>query len=705
MAGVAQIGPVIAAYYASAGALLFASAHGAILASSNAYVRSNWCYVAASLGMVLYQILCALQYGSVEVDAAVSFQKGVNFTIALVLPLFLAALVYLSPTRRLIPLILVSVGLSLVLAAGNVLMPNGVRFADLHNTRLAVFPWGERMWILGGTPTLIGKVMTFSVLMIVVVGIVQTRSIVKSGRSMPGGLIGIATALMLFTNVLAVLTDLGVLSLPYLGGFGYLVYVFCLGLQVQRQIAEEQAARQRAFERLTVEIDHHGQTHARLRDLIDHDAVTSLPNRAGLFGHLKGALEESRYNGRQLLLMLIDIDGFDEINDMIGHEAGDELLVEIARRLKEHVGESGFVARVGGDEFVVAATELGMASSIGLLFQTQAKMASLSFDLRGQSVGITLGIGIATYPEDGGAVSDLLAAADLAMREAKRRGRGQMCFFRRDLSEEIRRRAWLSGALKAALDKRQFELFFQPQVDAVDGRPVCMEALIRWFHPTEGLIPPDHFIPLAEEMQLIIDIGDWVIDEACRRLAQWRKRGVGDVRVAVNLSAQQLRQIDLPGTVGRALARHCLGGGDFELEITESVLMSDPQKAIVQLQKLRDLGVRLSIDDFGTGYSSLSYLNRLPVDGLKLDRSFVSEIGTEGKGGAICASAIKLATTLGIETVAEGVEHEAQADFLREQGCQLLQGYLFSEPLPPDKAADFLVRAAALSGGEGLVSG
>ena len=700
MSGAVQTGLLIALYYASAGALVLAAAHGIILARNSNHPRSAWFYGVLNLVFALFQICCALQYSAPDLAAAVEAHKWVNATSLCIFPLLLFILHFLHSESRPPTSFLLAGVLVAGLVATNFSMPYGIRFADVDRARLASFPWGERLLILGGQESRVIGMIRLLPLVLVALSVIEARKVLRQGEPLSSRLLWIGGALMLLTSTLAGLSDRGSLNLPYLGGFAYLGLVSFFALLVRRQIVDSQQAERRIHDRLLAEIGCHGETLAKLRHREDHDTLTALPNRAGMLDRLRQALEV-RY---PLTVLLIDIDQFEAINDEHGHEAGDRLLAMVASRLQDQIRDGGFVARSGDDEFVVAATELGAVATIGLLFQTAPKRASLPFEIGGQEVEVTFSLGVSTYPEDGGTVAELLTAADLAVRDAKRRGGGQICFFRRDLGEQRHERLMLGGALRNAIGKGQLHVVYQPQLGALDGRPAGVEALLRWSHPERGLIPPSLFIPIAEELNLIADLGGWVIEEACRTLAQWRKTGLAAIRMSVNISTQQLQQGDLAHLVGKALARFGLSGGDLELEITETALMSDAEDAIVQLDRLRALGVRLSVDDFGTGYSSLSYLSRLPVDALKLDRSFVGDIRTGSKGAAICAATIRLAHTLGIETVAEGVETEAQAIFLREQGCTLLQGYLFAEPLPPDAAIAFLRRMAlrAEQGGASL---
>lgn len=421
-----------------------------------------------------------------------------------------------------------------------------------------------------------------------------------------------------------------------------------------------------------------------------HDSLTGLPNRANLRGRLDQTLASARRDSRQVAVLFLDLDRFKSINDSLGHAAGDALLMEVAHRLRCAVRESDTVARLGGDEFVVILAE---SDTTGAALVAGKVLESLSqpFQVAGREFHTTSSIGISMFPEDGGDPDELMQHADSAMYFAKSQGRANYQFFAASMSRNSIERMELEHELRVALQQHQFSLHYQPQINAETGRVVGMEALIRWNHPVRGMISPGTFIPVAEETGLIVALGNWVLNEACRELKQWQERGISGVRMAVNLSARQLRQVNLNDLVATALTGHGLSGSDLELELTESVVMHDPENAIQVFKTLRGMGVHLAIDDFGTGYSSLSYLKLLPINRLKLDQSFVKDIEHDPNDAAISAATIALAHSLGLEVVAEGVETPAQHNFLIDKSCDSLQGFLFSRPLPAAEAISFLL--------------
>jgi diguanylate cyclase (GGDEF)-like protein len=428
----------------------------------------------------------------------------------------------------------------------------------------------------------------------------------------------------------------------------------------------------------------------RFNQLAHHDALTGLPNRLSLLSRLEQALPEADRYRWMTAVIFIDLDRFKVINDTLGHPVGDQLLVEVARRLTASVRASDTVARLGGDEFVVVLPDSGGLAEV-------AQVARKILDAFVPTIGIgphelhtSPSLGIAVYPADGADPESLMKHADTAMYHAKSAGRNTFQFYAEEMNQASMVRMNLEHSLRQAVARGEFALHYQPQVDALSKRIIGVEALIRWETKEFGFVPPNVFIPVAEESGLISGIGNWVLREACRQMQIWRLQGLQDICVAVNVSARQLRQRGFVETVQEALADSGMPAHLLELEITESVLMERPQESVVTLNRLRDMGVSLAIDDFGTGYSSLTYLKLLPIHNLKIDRSFVADLGHDMNDRAIAFATIALAHTMGLKVVAEGVETEEQFLLLQGNGCNSVQGYLFSRPLPPELALEFL---------------
>jgi diguanylate cyclase (GGDEF)-like protein len=421
---------------------------------------------------------------------------------------------------------------------------------------------------------------------------------------------------------------------------------------------------------------------ARAQHLADHDALTGLPNRRLLEDRLTQALALSQRNRMQTAVMFVDIDRFKAINDSLGHAAGDALLKEISLRLVNQLRLGDTICRIGGDEFVVVLPEVKRSSDVAQVAQKVIEQLAQPVPLEARELIVTASIGIAVFPDDGGDAETLIRNADAAMYAAKELGRANYQFFTERMNQSASRRLALESDLRRALAKDELRVHYQRIVEADGARPAGHEALVRWQHPERGLVLPGEFIQLAEDTGLILRIGEWVLREACRwaQRAGGVKDAAGGVAVSVNLSPRQFNDPRLAETVAQALAESGLAPNLLELEITESTAMQHTDATLATLEKLKRLGVSISIDDFGTGYSSLAYLRRFPVDKLKIDRSFVAVAPADKEQAAIISAIVALAHALQIEVVAEGVETEAQRDFLARCGCDYLQGYLIGRP-------------------------
>jgi diguanylate cyclase (GGDEF)-like protein len=467
---------------------------------------------------------------------------------------------------------------------------------------------------------------------------------------------------------------------------------------------------------------HDGEQVVYLRQLVDHaaiafgntrlveenhllayyDGLTGLPNRRMYKEQLSQALRRAEHCKRPLATCFLDLDGFKRINERLGHEGGDRLLREVGTRLSSSVrfsdavarsqphGEDFPISRLGGDEFTLLLTEVSDAQDAARVARRVLKALSEPFAIDGHEVFTTASIGIAIFPTDGRAPEDLLRNADTAMYCAKGRGRNNFQFYTRSMNAEASRRLHLETRLRQALKRRELALHYQPILDAHGGMLVAAEALLRWDDPEMGLVRPDEFVPIAEEVGLIVSIGEWVLRTACAQCREWHDAGFPELRIAVNLSGHQLRQPNLVETVARVLEETGLSPAQLELEITESTIMQDDEGTIAAFQELHEMGVGLALDDFGTGYSSLSYLRRFSLTRVKIDRSFVKGIPADQYDGALTAAVIVMAHSIGLKVVAEGVETPEQADFLRERDCDELQGFLFSRAVPAEEFSQLI---------------
>ncbi|PXX35348.1 diguanylate cyclase (GGDEF)-like protein [Undibacterium pigrum] len=435
------------------------------------------------------------------------------------------------------------------------------------------------------------------------------------------------------------------------------------------------------------------QAEKRIRHLAFNDVLTGLPNRTQFLDQLGRRLALAKENVEAVAVLFLDLDRFKNVNDTLGHDVGDRLLIAVAQRIRRSVRNADCVARLGGDEFTVVLSELADPAAAASAAQNICRTLAKPFQIDSHDIFVTASIGISVYPNDGTDVGTLVKHADTAMYRAKKTNT-DFQFFEAAMEHSISERVRLENDLRRALERNELAVFYQPQARMDNGEIIGMEALVRWFHPTRGMVSPLEFIPMAEETGLIIALGEWVLRTACAQMRNWKDKGLGHLRVAVNLSVSQLLEKDFASTVEQVLIDTGLPAKMLELEITESTLMEHAQDTLAVLDRLRSLGVRLTIDDFGTGYSSLSYLKRFPVDIIKIDRSFVRDIPGDADDAAIVTGIIALAHSLRLEVVAEGVETREQLEFLRSKSCDILQGFYLSKPIPAQQLEDEILSQA-----------
>lgn len=421
-----------------------------------------------------------------------------------------------------------------------------------------------------------------------------------------------------------------------------------------------------------------------------HDPLTNLPNRLLFHDRLQQALSSARRYPRVIAIMFIDLDRFKIINDTFGHNVGDTLLQAVASRLKDAVRQNDTVSRLGGDEFIILLSEIEKVQDAALVAQKILHLLSASFVVHGHELNITASIGISVYPDDGNDVQMLMKKADTAMYHAKEQGKNAYQFYREDMNTMLFERILLENNLHRAIERNEFLLYYQPKIDTKSWKICGVEVLLRWQHPEMGLVGPSRFIPIAEETNLIIPVGEWVLRAACTQSMLWKKEGLPLLSVAVNLSGRQLKHQNLLETIRKVLEETGFNPEYLELELTESVIMHQAEKITETLHKLKAMGIRISVDDFGTGYSSLSYLKRFPIDKLKIDQSFVRDVTTSADDSAIVTAIIAIAQSLKLKIVAEGVETADQIAFLKSMQCDEVQGFYFSRPLSTEETTRLL---------------
>jgi diguanylate cyclase (GGDEF)-like protein len=437
-----------------------------------------------------------------------------------------------------------------------------------------------------------------------------------------------------------------------------------------------------AFERKRTELE--------LVRLAHYDQLTSLPNRTLLRERVEHAIARAMRAGAGVATLVLDMDRFKEINDMIGHEIGDAMLVEVARRIRASVRDQDTVARLGGDEFAVVLEGVSEAKEVLPVIERIIDSLAEVTTINGHQINSSTSVGIAMFPENGSNLSELLRAADLAMYQAKSSGRGRYQFFADAMQEEAQTRHALEWALRRAVERGEFQLAYQPQICLRTGMVIGVEALLRWMNPTRGLLTPYHFIAGLEEFGLINEVGEWVLQTACEQVRCWHEMELEPMRIGVNVSAQQFEDPMLIDKIRGALKETKLPPEFLEIELTESCLMSDPGEAGALLRELREVGVRIAIDDFGTGYSSLTYLHDFPLNALKIDKNFVQSVEASDRGGPIAKMIVGLGKNLGLDVIAEGVETEGQLEYVRSHGCDIAQGYLYARPEAPETTLGWL---------------
>ncbi len=426
--------------------------------------------------------------------------------------------------------------------------------------------------------------------------------------------------------------------------------------------------------------------------LNNYDALTNLPNRKLLYQQLENALFNAIKRNRQFGLLYLDLDDFKVINDHFGHRVGDELIQQVAERIKSSIPAEACLYRLGGDEFVVVMENTKSLTELERLAEMIMQNAAQTYPVAKMEMMITASIGIASYPQHANDVDNLLKNADAAMYRAKSAGHNLYRIYENDMADNINAHLTLGGGLRKGIEEEQFVLYYQPKIRLPDETVVGAEALIRWIHPELGMISPDQFIPLAEESGLILPLGEWVIRRACRQLQEWREAGHAPIRLSVNLSSRQFMQANLVSMVERVLCETGVDPQYLELELTESMLMVDAQQSIEKLHSFRKLGLTLSIDDFGTGYSSLAYLKKLPIQTLKIDRSFINDLGIDDDNDTIVKATISMANNLNLKVIAEGVESRSQVDALNGYECAEVQGYLFAKPLASTEFLSYIMQ-------------
>lgn len=429
----------------------------------------------------------------------------------------------------------------------------------------------------------------------------------------------------------------------------------------------------------------------KLNHQAHHDALTGLPNRLLFMDRLNQSIKQALRNGSKVAVIFIDLDRFKEINDSLGHNVGDEVLIQISERLHQCMRDTDTVSRLGGDEFMVKMGAIKDGNDIADIVEKIMGKLLLPIPVMKQQLYITLSLGISIYPDDADDAESLIRNADTAMYKSKEEGRNTYRYYTEDMTQKALEHIRIESNLRYALECNELTLHYQPQINTTTMEIIAVEALVRWNHSGLGLIPPDKFIPLAEETGLILPLGEQLLDMACKQITKWVTLYDQAIRVSVNLSVKQLQDPDFVAKISQIMKKNNCRPQWLEMEVTEGYIMTNPQQAITTLQRIRNMGISISIDDFGTGYSSLSYLKKLPIDKLKIDQSFVRDVGANEDDRAIIVAIIALANTMNLKIIAEGVEREEQKDFLQRHGCHYVQGYLYGKPVNSNKMTEIVI--------------
>lgn len=443
---------------------------------------------------------------------------------------------------------------------------------------------------------------------------------------------------------------------------------------------------------LKTEIIERKRAENELKHMAHHDVLTNLPNRLLLDARLKHAIERANRTKDQVAVIFLDLDHFKNINDSLGHQVGDQLLQKVGAALASCVRDDDTVARLGGDEFIIILEQVKTIEDVHELAKKLLDVVTTQFSINEHQLFTAASLGISMFPDDGFTADELIKNADAAMYKAKDKGRHNYHFYTKELTSSAYNRVMLETSLRQAIENNELTIYYQPQISLKDRKVYGVEALVRWEHPELGLLTPEKFLQIAEDSRLIVPLGKWILLTACTQMAQWKKEGIDIQLVAVNLAEAQIRDPNLVDTVKEILDKSDCSCEQLELEITETFIMKETEHSINTLNALRDMGVSLAIDDFGTGYSSLSYLKKLPVNKLKIDRSFVADITSDNEDAAIIRAIIALGSSMNLDIIAEGIETKSQETFLKDHACQYGQGFLYAKPMPAEKIKAYLQR-------------
>ena len=664
-------GIVIFAYLFSAGIAATGVLYGIFLTAKKYDERPFLLYTLLSLAICILQISTASFHIATSLESAVFAMKWMNFSSISMVFFLTAFLVHFFGIQSAKRLVLVVAAMYILIAVINFLMPYGIRFDAVHDFHQHTFMWGETLNVIYGQPSKIVILVKLLYLAFMLWGIYVAYKQLKDGNRINGVLIGAGFVTFILSLIVSNMIESSGQPMFYIGAFCGLAFnVLMIALVTNEVHVSHQTAKHLAY----------------------YDELTDLPKRSIALERIDYFLRRARTGESQFAVALINIDRFDNINDLHGRDSGNAVLQVLAKRLSEKILNEFYLARNGSDEFLIVMPDVPDAATAKASISRILKEVFTVVPVGSQMYHIAASAGIALGVADGNAAELLVSRADLALREAKRVMPGSVMIYNSKFTESIVERARIGDMIRDALANGEFSLYLQPQIN-VHGEIAAFETLIRWNHPREGFIPPDKFIPIAEETGSILNIGSWVVDEACRILHSWKLQGINKVKFSINLSVVELQQDKLARNLEMIINKHGLEPSMFDFEVTETTVMENMQTCISQLQHLRNIGACVSVDDFGTGYSSLGYLDKLPINILKIDRVFVQDLQFNANRKHLLTAVINLAHKLKMTTIAEGVETQAQASLLFGLGCDKLQGYHIARPMPANEALAFYLQS------------
>lgn len=675
-------------FYITAGISFYSAFFVTFFASHSKNQKLYLYFALLSLFIGIYQFFSAEYYEAKAMNDAL---YALKFQIFGALGFIMSLYFFLSEytNTKINPTVSLLVLLAFVsMAVLNALSPYTLRFDNITATSTLVLPWGETITMYSGKTNPYSLFVRLGYLGILLWGLQRTKVHFSTNRT-ESILLGLFLFFILLSYVIGFLIDTHKIHFFYVHGFVFFFLIVAVTTSFGLRIFKQQRELELTTLRLNKEIFARKEVEYDLLFNSQHDDLTGLPNRRKILKHLDQTIKQAKRYSTKIAVLFIDLDHFKEINDSLGHIIGDQVLLKVSQSMLDQIRTSDLLARLGGDEFCLLIPFISTPDEAIQVADKLLEVLQKPIYINEHTLYVSGSIGISLYPNDGETAIELLRNADSAMYKAKL-NRNNHQFYTKDMTTRALERVELESGLRKALTHEELVVYYQPQIDAKSGKLIGMEALVRWNHPTLGAITPDTFVPLAEETGLIIPLDQWVMQSAMRQIQRWYDAGLNPGILSINLSIKKLQQEDFLSELRDTCTELSFKAKWLELEVTEGQIMNNPERAIATLQQISDMGIQLAIDDFGTGYSSLSYLKRLPINTLKIDKSFVDGLPTDEEDIGICKAIIALAKSLKLNIIAEGVETAEQKDFLVNNGCHVIQGYFYAKPMPAIELEKFL---------------